>query len=164
MEAKSVEQRLEELEKKARVAEDTEQIKQLHIRFKNAHVAGDHTGEAECFSENGILEIHDHGNVLRHEGKAAIGTFGMGEKAEEIKIPQSPFTEGGFVVHPQITVDGDKAAGKWVNYNLFAITVTTQSVFWMQATEDAEYVRENGEWKISFMRWELLFGIPAQGG
>lgn len=155
---KEVIQRLEEMGKRIRISEDIEQIKQLHARFVDAHVFGDSEGEAACFAENGILSLGE----MQLKGKAEISKFGQKPKPPEGKPVRPVLTEGGFVVHPQIKVDGDKATGHWVNYNLFSYADTKQILFWMQALEDAEYIRENQEWKISYMKWDLRYGLPPR--
>ena len=150
-------QRLEELEKRVKVGEDIEQIKQLFQRYINARTLRDSVAEVECFAEDGVLNIGD--NPPR--GKAAIAEFvKANEDIEGPKVKPVP-TEGAFLVHPLITVDGDKANGKWLHYTLFCHRITRQSLFWTQATYDIEYIRENGEWKINEINWEPLIGPPG---
>ena len=75
--------------------------------------------------------------------------------------------EGDIVVHPIIRVDDDKATGKWLLYMMYCCPRTGQSLFWVQGFYNNEYVRENGEWKISLMTaWErtvLLGSGPPSG-
>ena len=153
-----INQRFEEMEKRIRTSEDIEQIKQLHARFVDAHVFGDAEGEAACFTEDGILNLGD----MELKGKAEINKFGQKPEPPEGKPVRPVLTEGGFVVHPQIKVDGDKATGHWVNYNMFSYADTKQILFWMQALEDAEYIRVNNEWKIKYMKWDLRYGLPPR--
>ncbi len=38
---------------------------------------------------------------------------------------------------------------------------TGQSPFWVQGFNTMEYVKENGEWKISHMNWEERIELPV---
>ena len=147
-------QRLDEMEKRLKITEDIEQIKQLHGRYQDAHVFGDVTGEVACFAEDGILDVDDQKRT-----KPEIVEF-----LSQPKSDRPVLKEAGIAAHPQIKVEGDKATGHWVNYNLFSYADTKQLLFWMQAFEDAEYKRENGEWKISYIRWvkRLTIGNPGE--
>jgi len=40
---------------------------------------------------------------------------------------------------------------------------TGPALFWVQGFYTMEYVRENGEWKISYMNWEERMGLPGGG-
>ena len=147
-------QRLEGMEKRLRIAEDVEQIKQLHNRYQDAHVFGDHVGEVACFAENGVLEIGDEQKLTKADIPKFLGAAPPNDRPV--------LKEAGIAVHPQIKVYGDKATGHWVNYNFFSYADTKQILFWMQAFEDAEYVRENGEWKFSYLKWDLKYGLPPR--
>ena len=61
--------------------------------------------------------------------------------------------EGDWLVHPTITVEGDKAKGNWTNFMMFVGRGVDND--WGTGTYDAEYVKINGQWKISrlFHRW-----------
>lgn len=150
-------QRLDELEKRVKVTEDIEQIKQLFWRYINARTLRDSQAELDCFAEDGALNIGD--NPVK--GKTALAEFiAANETIEGVKVKPVP-TEGQFLVHPLITVNGDRATGKWLLYTLFCHRITRQSLFWTQATYDIEYVRVNGEWKIQEIQWQPLIQPPG---
>ncbi len=71
--------------------------------------------------------------------------------------------EGDIVIHPIISVDGDQATGSWLLYMMYFYPRTGQSLFWVQGFYDMEYVREDGRWKISVMRWTERLGLPGGG-
>ena len=94
-------QRLDELEKRVKVTEDIEQIKQLFWRYINARTLRDSQAELDCFAEDGALNIGD--NPVK--GKTALAEFiAANETIEGVKVKPVP-TEGQFLVHPLITVN-----------------------------------------------------------
>jgi hypothetical protein len=78
--------------------------------------------------------------------------------------------EGPFVVHPIISVDGDKAKGSWLLYiqisqprkfkSKVPILPTDDAPDWMQGFYEMEYSRENGKWKISSLKWRCRLWSP----
>ena len=150
--------RLNELEKKAQVAEDIEQIKQLHNRYINAHTTDDADGQMECFADDATFACGtSHPPMV---GKAAIEKFTRMEPPPEAAAQAGPMPKdqipaaGHFIVHPIIKVNGDKATGSWLQYCLHSDQATMHVLFWVQGFYDVEYVKRNGEWKISYMKWE----------
>lgn len=153
-------QRLNEMEKRLKVSEDIEQIKQLHMRYQNAHTFHNAQDELDCWAEDCTF-VGGDGEEIPIKGKEAI--------AKTIKQTESPWKEsaepipdGAFVVHPLITVDGDKANGNWLMYDMHSHPRTYQSLFWIQGIYNCEYVRENGEWKISYLRWRPRIHPPGR--
>jgi len=146
-------QRIEALEKRVQVAEDIEAIKQLHYRYVN-HLTFSEMGMTEivdCFTDDAKIEV----GPPVSPGKEGIAAF-----FETIK-PGHSGKEGNFVVHPIIKVNGDKATGKWLIYMMYNYQLTGQMLFWMQGVYDMEYKRQNGEWKISSMKWTRRIGPDA---
>lgn len=153
----SVLNRLAKLEDRVRIGEDIEQIKQLFQQYINARTLRDTKAELSYFAEDGVLKIGENG--IR--GKAALAEYiAANDAVEGIKAKPVP-TEGQFLVHPLINVNGDKANGRWLQYTLFCHRITRQALFWTQAEYDVDYVRENGEWKISYIRWQPLIMPPG---
>jgi hypothetical protein len=152
---------IEELEKRIRVLEDIEEIQKLHYRYVNGLTVSNIDEMVPCFSQDGIVDIH----------------AGLAKTPEErIKIFKKLLTEnhigkeGNFVVHPVISVNGDKATGSWLLYMQFAqprkmnprptIFTTDDAPDWMQGLYDVEYVRENGVWKISYLKIRVRLISP----
>ncbi len=132
---------LEELEKKVKVLEDIEEIKKLHINYVYLLCNLQWDDMLDCFAEDATLDLLDHG-VRR--GKKEISEMFHNVLAKMIKR-----TDGHFVGQPVITVEGDKAKGYWILYLFFA----EPEVRWLQGRQDCEYVRINGKWKFSSVKF-----------
>lgn len=141
---------LEEMEKRLRVLEDIEQIKQLQYRYLNCIMFAEWDEIMDCFAEDCTM--------IGLKGKAAIA-----KNFKDFIALGHHGAEGDFEVHPIISVDGDKATGNWITYFMYFYPRTRQSLFWVQGAYEMEYVRENGEWKISNLDWIERIGLPGGG-
>jgi ketosteroid isomerase-like protein len=144
-----------QLQGRIQVTEDINEIKQLQWTYLNALMATDWDTCAECFAENALVDVYLHDPVrgrenIRHWFK------------EELSVTHSG-AEGDVCIHPIIEVDGDGAKGNWLLYMMYFYKRTGQSMFWVQGYYDNEYVRENGRWRISVMRWHETIGLPGGG-
>ena len=102
----------EELEKRIKVLEDIEAIKQLHYTYVNCLITANWDGVVACFSEDGVVDLH--AGLAR--GKKEIAKL-FREEISRFHIGQ----EGLFVIHPIVKVEGDKAKGNWLLYIQFAL-------------------------------------------
>jgi len=59
-------------------------------------------------------------------------------------------------LHPEITVDGDKATGIWYLHDKF-VSEDDNITFEGSAIYQDQYVKENGEWKIAYSEYDRLF-------
>ncbi|OGO17789.1 MAG: hypothetical protein A2Z15_05055 [Chloroflexi bacterium RBG_16_50_11] len=143
---------LEELEKRVRILEDKEEIRELHYDYLNSLTKVEWDKAFECFSENAITDIAKHG-IKR--GKAEIITF-----FKSVIAKGHVGKEGNFVVHPIITVDGDRARASWLIYIMHLDEKQERAKDWAQGIYDMEYVREKGKWKISYMGFQRRLGPP----
>lgn len=145
--------RLDEMEKRLQATEDIEQIKQLHRQYENYHTFGYDWGRLSCYAKDAILEYGGH----QWKGIEAIAEHMRLNKTEEPFPPfqdvETPRPDGHFAVHPIITVEGNKARGTWMMYEMHSHPRTYQSLFWIQGLYDCEYVKENGQWKFSHLKW-----------
>jgi len=132
---------LEELEKRIKVLEDIEEIKKLHINYVYLLCNLQWDDMLDCFAENATLDLLDHGV---RKGKKEISEVFHNVLAKMIKP-----TDGHFVGQPVISVDGDKAKGYWILYLFFS----EPSVRWVQGRQDCEYVKINGKWKFSSVKF-----------
>ncbi len=109
------------------------------------------TAAAELFTEDGVW---DGGPTLgRVTGRAAI--------AERLARPTLTFSRHLFV-KPEITVDGDRATGRW---DLLSPCRTPEGTsYWMCGFEDDEYVRTGSGWLHASMRLTTVFMAPVGGG
>jgi hypothetical protein len=151
----SFEEKLTEIEKRLKVLQDIEEIKQLQARYLNALMLTDWDAVIECFAENAAVDVAFHKPI---SGKSTIDKW-FREELSKTHVGM----EGDFVVHPIITVEGDKAKGIWLLYMMYYYPRTGQSLFWVQGFYENEYVRENGKWKISLMKWRERIGLPGGG-
>ena len=152
------------LESRIQILEDIEEIKQLQARYVNFLIDTRWDELVECFSENGCFSAHA-GDA---RGKEAIKKLFIGEISNN-HIGK----EGIFVVHPIVTVDGDKATGSWLLYTQYALPrklkskppqfATNDAPDWIQGYYNMEYVREDGKWKISNLRYRTRLWSPMPG-
>jgi hypothetical protein len=135
---------LEKLEKRIRVLEDMEEIRQLHREYIYFLANRQWNELVDCFTENALYDISYHGP---RTGKKEM-EYMVKNEFEELVKP----THGHFSTQPVISVEGDRANGYWILY----IFIPERDVSWGQGRHDCEYVREDGKWKISsmiFRRW-----------
>jgi len=67
-----------------------------------------------------------------------------------------------YFVKPEITVDGDRATGRW---DILAPCTTADGrPHWMAGAEEDEYQRVDGAWLHSAMRLQLVFMAPHERG
>jgi hypothetical protein len=137
----------EELEKRIRVLEDIEAIKQLHTDYVYMLCDLQWDRMLDCFAEGATMELLDQGVA---KGKKEIGAVFRNVLAERVTRQ-----DGHFVGQPIINVNGDKAEGHWILYLFFA----EPEVRWLQGRQDCRYVRVDGEWKFS----KVKFTAPWPG-
>jgi len=152
---KETRETLNQLQTRVRVTEDIQEIQQLQVRYVNALMCAEWDDAADCFADNAKIDVYLHKPVT---GKAAIVKWFK----EELSKTHAG-KEGDVCIHPIITVDGDRAKGKWLLYMMYFYSRTGQSLFWVQGFYNMEYVRERGKWKISLMNWTERLGLPGGG-
>lgn len=150
-----LEAQVAELTALARETADVREIHEVQYRYLDALMAMEWDVCADCFSEDALVDVYLHDPV---KGRENIRTWFK----EELSLTHHGH-EGDVCVHPIITVHGDKAKGDWILYLMYSYKRTGQAMFWVQGQYDNDYVRENGEWKISVMRWKELIGLPGGG-
>lgn len=132
---------IELLAKRVQLLEDIEEIKKLHINYIYWLCNLQWDDMLSCFTENAALDIQ--GERLR-KGKTEIADLFHSVLAKMIKR-----SDGHFVGQPVISVNGNKAKGYWILYLFFA----EPSVRWMQGRQECEYVKVDGKWKFSSMKF-----------
>ena len=152
---KATEDALKEMEKRVRHTEDIQEIHKIQRRYVNSLIQTNWDDCADCFAEDALIDVYLHDPV---RGNTNIRKWFK----EELALTHAG-AEGDIVVHPEIQIDGDKAKGKWLLYMMYCYPRTGQSLFWVQGFYTMEYVRENGQWKISYMNWEERMGLPGSG-
>jgi hypothetical protein len=152
---------LKELEKRIQTLEDVEEIKKLQSHYVNCLVTTRWDDLIDCFTDDAVTDTHS--GIAK--GKAQISKVFKGPIAVN-HIGQ----EGDFVVHPIITVEGDKAKGSWLLYMQFAqprklkskmaICSTDDAPDWEQGFYETEYKKVDGKWKISYLKWRCRLLSP----
>ena len=148
---------LEELILKVQKLEDSEEIKKLHREYIACIDKLETHKIPDMFVDDGIAEIQDSGEI---KGKKAIDDLYSRGFLSQRKVRK----DGHICGEPIITVDGDKAQGRWTVYIFFS----EPSVQWTQGVNECEYVKENGKWKFKKLKFvrtvastpELLARVP----
>jgi uncharacterized protein (TIGR02246 family) len=149
---------LEQLEKRVKALEDLEAIKQLHTNYILALNEQKFEKMVECFTDDALM---DGIEGERCEGKAAITRFfkNMADHQRKVKM----WKGGQILVHPVLSVKGDRATGCWTWYRISKPNKFTsergQEIMVIAPSEaryDMEYKRVNGEWKM----YKLKFTSP----
>jgi hypothetical protein len=153
----------EEMERRLTRLEDIEEIRQLQSRYVNCLTTTQWDELVDCFTEDGVADLHTGTARGKKEieeffkGKIAITHIGM---------------EGNFVVHPIISIEGNKAKASWLLFTYFsmphkiqidpALTAEEDAPEWMQGYYDMEYLKSNGVWKISLLKWRSRLRSPRK--
>lgn len=151
---------LEELDKRLKTLEDTEAVKKLHVQYVNCLNKAEFDDLLNCFAEDAIVDIH----AGYAKGQSQITKLFKEELSRTFLGKEGP-----FAVHPVITIEGDKAKGSWLLYIQFALprkvalkqgTVIIDAPDWIQGYYEMEYIKKNGEWKISFLKYRNRLASP----
>ncbi len=152
-----------DLERRIRRLEDIEAIRALKAKYsmhadekytddhqlrpekEREAIAGD---QASVFTEDAIWDGGQQFGVLH--GKQAIHT--------SLKSIGWKFAMHYFL-NPVIEVDGDRATGRWMLWEVATVAATDTAVFLAAVTED-EYVRTPDGWRISKVRLRMKFITP----
>ena len=146
---------LDKLEKKIQLQEDIREIEKLTYDYVDYLVTVQWDNLVECFTEDAKIEIGVAGlrkgkKEITKLFKEEIGTRHIGK-------------EMVFIVHPKITVDGNKAKGNWFLYFQFTEATHIETFKWVQGPYDISYEKINGQWKISCLKWEQRLGpVPKK--
>jgi hypothetical protein len=146
---------LKDLEKRIGILEDVEQIKQLQTRYVNYLITNQWDALLDLFDENGAVELEQYG---LQKGRAALEK----EFKERVARGHSGH-EGDYVVHPLISVDGDKAHGSWLLYLQKQFPYKRDDgadIDWTQGFYEVEYLKRDGKWKISLLKFKARISSP----
>ncbi len=151
-----------DLERRVATLEAIEEIKKLQARYVDYLITcDDWDGIVDFFTEDGVADLvaglaQGRGELLKlFKEKIAVNHIGL---------------EGNFLVHPDITVDGDKAKARWLLYLQYAqprkrkvgsnpVTLV-DAPDWSQGYYDVEYKKVDGKWKISYLKWTRRLDSP----
>jgi len=132
---------LDELEKRVRAIEDLEEIKKLHRNYISCLDNLEFKKALDFFTEDAEVEVRFSGVMKGKENFSRIYLETLAQRKER--------HDGHLVGQPVITVDGDTARGHWIVYILFS----KPAIDWVQGRNDCEYVRGNGQWRFSKLKF-----------
>ncbi len=155
------------LEARVRLVEDIEEIKKLMATYV------EHLDSLQRLDELMALFTEDAKFVVSSPGEAgeAARLLGTYEGKEGVRNLLSQINPSNYsytahhVTNPFITVDGEKAKGRWYLLGLFtALTPEGPVASWEQGTYDNEFAKVDGKWKISLTRFDFNFSTPHEDG
>ena len=142
------------LERRVENLESAQAVAALHHKYIRALAARDWRAVASAYTEDALCDIRHHGV---HRGREAIDAMFTKDL-----VPVVQSNDGYILSSPDIVVDGDSARATWTWHRLQADFKTSIGMLrvwgpWSEGRYETEYVRENGEWKIS----KLWFRVHA---
>ena len=140
----------EEMEKRLRTLEDIEAIKEMHRDYAFWLTNSQWDEVLDCFTEDADINIWKHGP---RKGKREISDFFR----KDIGGGRTTASPGHLAAQPVITVGGDKARGHWILYLFFSEPETR----WVQGRHDCEYVKVDGKWKFSYLKFTRPWPVEA---
>lgn len=167
MTQQELEKRIAELEARIRELEDVEEIQRLmatYVDYLDSLQRLDEllslfAEDAKCVVVSPGAEGAEGGLLGTYEGKVRIA-----ELYSQVNPTTSSY-EAHHVTNPSITVDGNRAKGRW--YLLCPFTALTPQgplAMWEQGTYDNEFVKVDGKWRFSVMRFEFNFMATHEDG
>ena len=129
------------LEKRVQAFEDLESIKVMHRNYVYWLCNLQWDDMLGCFTEDAQMDIA--GDRPR-QGKEDIYDFFKTVLANMVTRK-----DGHMVGQPVISVDGNNARGYWILFLFFS----EPTVRWLQGRQEVEYVKINGQWLISNMKF-----------
>ncbi len=133
--------------------EDIEGIKSLKAEYCFSVDDGSHERLMSLFVDDAVWHA---AGIGRYEGKDAIDKFFR-------SLPEMMRFWLHMVTNPQITLEGDRARGRW--YLLEPNTLKDGRPVWGAARYEERYVRrENGEWAFQEIELIPIFWTPYEDG
>lgn len=134
---------LEKLGKRVKEIEDLEKIEELQRTYMSYWDNMEFAKIPDLFSENGTAEVRNKG--IRR-GKKEVAEFYTGSSHSGRK------RDGHFCGQQIVHVNGNEAHGHWIVYIFFV----GPPVQWVQGRNDCKYIKENGKWKISELKFNRI--------
>jgi ketosteroid isomerase-like protein len=147
---------LEELAKRVQAIEDLEEIKKLHHDYIFLLCDKQYEQMLDFFTDDAKAQIN---TPYVCDGKEEIA-----KHFREVLANRGGKKGGSILIMPVITVDGDRAKGYWTMYKLFDDCDVPEIIApskWLQGKYDCEYVKQNGKWKFSYMRY-MAWPLPLR--
>lgn len=144
--AKTIEQRVQELE-------DRDQIKELTARYCWHVARGEGEAVAALFTGDGVLEVTDGSFKPVHGGEALLKFYRASVNQPELAIP--------FIQNHIIEVKGDEAEG---TCGIEARFVRNGESFTAAGYYEDRYRRENGNWRFVQRKITFFHVVPLKQG
>jgi hypothetical protein len=145
--------------KRAQTAMDILEVEQLHYRYVDDLTFRNWDDLFGLFSDNATLDVFV-GQTPVH-GRSAIEQI---LKDHVVNSPRHSGREANMVVHPIVMVNGDTAKSNSIIYFITGYDGDTgkpqSELHLMQGIYNCEYVKENGSWKISMLKWTPRVSLP----
>jgi hypothetical protein len=138
---KEVSMPLRDLEKRIKALEDLEEIKKIHREYMSCLDNLQFERALDFFTEDAEVEVRNSGVLKGRKNYSKIYLGTLAQRKERY--------DGHLVGQPVITVDGNTAKGHWIVYMFFSVP----AIEWIQGRHDCEYVKENGKWKFSKLKF-----------
>lgn len=160
-----MEKKIETMQKQIDDVQAVAEIEKLQALYLDYVIYNKLDDVCTLFSEDGILDVFQEKEPAR--GAEEITAIFQERKAmveENLKQGQHAIM---FDSSPIITVDGDTAKSRFLLFNM--MSMGSQSLGVQQGSYDLEFVKEKGEWKISYLKYAREFSIgggspgPGQG-
>jgi hypothetical protein len=146
---------LEDTRKRLQASEDIEEIKKLHYSYVNSLMFAKWDEVMNYFSKNPTFDFSGPKGVKINKGRADI------EKVFRESIAHTHVgKEGDVLVHPIISVDGNKGKGKWILYMMYFHPRTYQSLLWVMGIYECDYIKEDGKWKFHYLKFRPQIEPP----
>lgn len=155
-----LQQQLQTLQARAEQVKDANAIKKLQRTYGYYLSAGQWQELANLFAEDATLEIARDGV---YKGKSRIAEYfnvlGKGQNG----LVQGQLNEH-LLVMPVVTLgqDGKTAKGRWRDIILQG--QLGQHAEWGEGPYENEYIKDNGVWKFSKVKWQQAILVNYQGG
>ena len=147
---------LEKLEARIKALEDIEEIEKLMASYAYWVDAFQMDDVVGLFADNAKAE---YGMLGSYEGKDGIATF-----FKDV-VPKTQSWSAHQLLNPIVTVEGEKAKGTW--YLFCPATVFSpegDQAVWIQGKYSNEFVKIDGKWKFSRLRFVFNFATPYNEG
>ncbi|MGD0918184.1 MAG: nuclear transport factor 2 family protein [Thermodesulfobacteriota bacterium] len=132
---------LRDLEKRIKALEDLEEIKKIHREYMSCLDNLQFERALDFFTEDAEVEVRNSGVLKGRKNYSKIYLGTLAQRKERY--------DGHLVGQPVIAVDGNTAKGHWIVYMFFSVP----AIEWIQGRHDCEYVKENGKWKFSKLKF-----------
>ncbi len=167
MTQQELEARITALEARVKVADDIEEIQKLMATYVTLMNSLQKLDEVMAlYTEDAKLVVTTRGEtgeferfLGKYDGKEAIrGVY------SDLNLANYSYM-AHHITNPFITVDGDKAKGRWYLLALItAVTAGSPVGWWEQGVYDLEFAKIDGKWRISAMKFEYNFSVPYEEG